>query len=816
MWRARRVSGALLLCRCAMFGAWAMALGFGSARAQGPYDDPNTAEGWALPQIARSEMADFNERCGTPALNPKDENEARWDSDCRKLSVRFLQDLLTRPPWRETIPFSGIQIKGARIVGDIIDLENAKLVRSIAILDSRIDAPINLVRARTDSLIWLDGSLMSGGFDASGLRSESDLWLKGSAFKSGVDLGGAKIDGGVDLTGVRIEGRLDLTDAKVGGQLNMLGGSFNGPLMASLLKVGGNLFAPSFGQYRTRFHDVFLLGAEVAGSVTLIGSSFDGVLQAGLLRVDGALSMASDPQNRASFKSVTLTSAKVAGPVVMTGASFDGALEASFLQVGGALGMGSLGQNQISFKKDVNLNGATIKGKLDMSGASFEGTLNADSLEVGGDMSIRSSADNSTRLKDVNLSGAKIRGQFDLSGASFDGALNAQTLKVDGNLFMQSDGQHKSSFKDVVLFGAKVAGNLSMIGANFDGKLIAPLLQVDGNVFMGSLPDQKSSFKEVILTGAKVAGNIDMRGASFSGPLNAGSAQVGGDLLMFDADYADKVDMFFARVGRNLDLRRAGLGDLDLSGATIAAALQLGDMHESPAWKARYGKSGTLNLRNAHAGNLVDAKEGAWPARGQLRLDGFTFGHLGGFEGDHRSETRGQEIRSWDDWARLDPDYSPASYGQLATAFTNAGDRDAANDIRYLGRERQREAACKGGLRGSCLLQSALGSVAGYGIGSYTFRVVPWVLVFWLAGAVLLWWSVPAAKKNGAVWCCCASLAQLLPVITINKELTEFFNDPGRTRLKGWQVFVFSALAMVGLALGTILLLAISGLTHNS
>src|ERR1700750_2771354 len=113
MWRARRVSGALRLCRGAMIGAWALVLGFGSALAQAPYDDPNTAEGWALPQIARSDMADFNERCGTPALDPKDEKDTSWDDDCRKLSVRFLQDLLTRPPWRETIPFSGIQIKGA-------------------------------------------------------------------------------------------------------------------------------------------------------------------------------------------------------------------------------------------------------------------------------------------------------------------------------------------------------------------------------------------------------------------------------------------------------------------------------------------------------------------------------------------------------------------------------------------------------------------------------------------------------------------------------------------------------------------------------
>jgi len=171
----------------------------------------------------------------------------------------------------------------------------------------------------------------------------------------------------------------------------------------------------------------------------------------------------------------------------------------------------------------------------------------------------------------------------------------------------------------------------------------------------------------------------------------------------------------------------------------------------------------------------------------------------------------------WDNWARLDPDYSPASYAQLATAFTNSGDRDAADDIRYLGRERQREAACEGTWpRGSCFLQTVLGSIAGYGIGTYTFKVLPWVLVFWLAGAALLWWTVPAAKHNGAIWCCCASLAQLLPVITINKELTEFFNDPGRIRLRGWQVFVFSALSLVGLALGTILLVAVSGLTHSS
>jgi uncharacterized protein YjbI with pentapeptide repeats len=840
MWKARHVFGALRLRLYAMaiFGTLATWLWLGSAMARELYDDPKIAEGWAWSQIKRGEMADFNKRCHTPALDPKDEKDTRWSDECRQLSARFLQDLLTRAPWREATPFAGIQIKGARIVGNL-DLENAKLIRSVSILDSRIEGDVNLVRAQTDSLIWLDCSVMNGSFAADGLHSESDLLLRsGNMFKSEVSLSGAKIDGKLEMTGTSFFKDVDLTDMKVGGQLNMFGAGFNGVLKATLLKVGGYLFAPSIGENKTRFqNDVFLTGAEITGSVTFIGTSFDGALNAGLLQVGGNLVMNSAAQNKASFKGVDLTGAKVAGSVNLGGASFDGALEAAFLQVGGTLGMASEAPNKASFK-DANLASAKVAGNVLMTGANFEGALNASSLEVGGDLSMQSDAGNRTSFKAVNLNGAKIKGQLNMSGASFEGALEASLLRVDGNLFMQDDAQNKASFKNVILNGAKVAGNVSMIGATFDGALTAGLLQVDGNLFMGSLPGHKASFNDVILSSAKVAGSIYMPdasfknvilkdakaagdiymlGTSFDGALDAASLQVGGDLLMREARYDDKIDMFSAHVGRDLDLRGATLGDLDLSGASITASLQLGGTNESAAWKGKHGKSGVLNLRNAHAGNLVDAKEGAWPAKGQLRLDGFTFGHLGGIEGDRGPKTRKQEIQSWDNWARLDPDYSPASYAQLATAFTNSGDRDAADEIRYLGREREREAACKDGwLRGSCFLQTMLGSVAGYGIGAFTFKVLPWVLVFWLAGASLLWWTVPAAKNRGAIWCFCASFAQLLPVIPINKELTEFFNDPERTRLKGWQVFLFSALGVVGLALGTILLVAVSGLTRSS
>jgi hypothetical protein len=369
-----------------------------------------------------------------------------------------------------------------------------------------------------------------------------------------------------------------------------------------------------------------------------------------------------------------------------------------------------------------------------------------------------------------------------------------------------------------------------LIGASFEGPLFAGLLKVGGNLVMGSLTAEslehfarlagspseykasKVKFKQVFLTGSKVEGNILIPDASFEGAMDATFLQAGGNVDMHDSYYAGQIYMNLAHIGGGLDLSGTGLAGIDLSGASIAADLRLRGVTSTE----KDGIPSTLNLRNAHIGNLIDTDD-FWPASLRLRLDGFSLAHVGEFGGESVRETHKRGMRWWDYWLRLDPDYSPATYAQLATAFTNSGDRDAADDIRYFRREREREIACKESWLGSsCILQRVLGSVAGYGVGSHTFNVIPWVLVFWLAGALLLWWTVPAAKNRGAIWCSCASLAQLLPVIPINKELTDFFNDPERKNLKGWQVFVFSALGVVGLALGAILLIAVSGLTQNS
>ena len=204
----------------------------------------------------------------------------------------------------------------------------------------------------------------------------------------------------------------------------------------------------------------------------------------------------------------------------------------------------------------------------------------------------------------------------------------------------------------------------------------------------------------------------------------------------------------------------------------------------------------------------------AWPAQEQLHLDGFSFNHLGGFEGETEPVMRSRGMDWWDNnWARLDPNYTPAPYAQLAAALTSFGDRDAANEIRYLGRVRERETE-----RGLAFVWSGfLQWVAGFGIGIYTFRVLYWVIGISFLGALYLRTRVKGVRDNhrGFIWCYGASLARLLPVIEINKEFTDFFNDPERKRLTDWQSFIFSAMGIVGWVLGAILLAAISGLTQS-
>jgi hypothetical protein len=118
----------------------------------------------------------------------------------------------------------------------------------------------------------------------------------------------------------------------------------------------------------------------------------------------------------------------------------------------------------------------------------------------------------------------------------------------------------------------------------------------------------------------------------------------------------------------------------------------------------------------------MDARD-AWPPPGHLSLDGFAFDDLGGFEGESGTEMRARGMRWWDNWARLDPKYTPTPYTQLAAALSKSGDPGRERSPLSWPRTRARNALrrCVAlGLRG--VLRAGDGAQMGSGLRNWILQ----------------------------------------------------------------------------------------------
>ena len=184
-----------------------------------------------------------------------------------------------------------------------------------------------------------------------------------------------------------------------------------------------------------------------------------------------------------------------------------------------------------------------------------------------------------------------------------------------------------------------------------------------------------------------------------------------------------------------------------------------------------------LILRNTQVGALQDSSD-AWPP--DLDLEGFKYDRLGGL-GARAQTTCARARRSsgrtgWSGIARSAPSPTRSS----PACCWPPGIVTSAEAIQYAGKVRQR-AEEKGW--GAWLWQSVWGGVAGYGVGLYTFRVLWWVIGLTVLGAVVLWFS-PRARAHGVLWVFGASLHRLLPIVELNKEFKDFFDNPSAGQLR--------------------------------
>ena len=243
------------------------------------------SEAWAWSQLKRGEIADFDRRCGNH--HPQSPT-AQVTQSCREISAHYLVTLLTRDPWRESMPFQGLRITGADIVGDL-NLANAKLIRPLVIDRSRFYGVVDLSQATTDSVLVFKNSIVDGAFHADFLRSEKSVDLSGTNFHLGASLNGATIPGQLRMLQAHFSGQLeddqrralDLGGATIGGAIFLAGSTFLGEFYADSLQAVGIVGSDC------SFRDVNLGGAKITSNLNLTNAAFSGPVSAIYLRVDG-------------------------------------------------------------------------------------------------------------------------------------------------------------------------------------------------------------------------------------------------------------------------------------------------------------------------------------------------------------------------------------------------------------------------------------------------------------------------------------------------------------------------------------------------
>ena len=745
-----------------LFAAAGPALGAAS-------NDKSTLASWILAQIRAGKDVDFNERCGTDKLDPHSTDDPRWAANCRSVDPDILRALLARPGLAESAPH-GVHLRGVRIDGTL-NLDDVQITAAeFTLTDSSLAGDLILTSARLNGWLIIDDTVITGRLNAATALIDRGLVIERKA---------------------AIGGELGLMQTVIGDSLAMADATLTGGMNAIEMQVGSSGLAIQDVEFDG---DVVLAASKIQGAVAIVGSKFKAgkLLNASQAQFDSFFTVL----NSEFSGDVAFLFMKVSGSVALVGVTF---ASGKRLNAGGLRTGTGMAVENVEFDGGVSLDSADIHDHLVMSGVKFP-------------------------------AGA----QFIASGIQIGGTLRFATqTDFGGGVFLAN----ASIGRDLTMPDSRVAPGM---------KFNAVDAQIGGNFLLG-----KAEFGgDVALDRANVRGQVNLEGAKFSpdAVLSVENLHVGQDFYFRYVESTRPINAISLSVGGSFDLSGSTLGGIDLSGASVGGDLRLGGTYSGgkeawTKWAAPDGARPQAMLRNTRVGNLQDDSR-SWDGA-DLVLEGFIYGHLGGVAGVNRQDMRYRSVKWWRNWLRHDPVYSPQPYTQLASVLAASGNSEAASKIRYAGRERQRTELLRGcafwhptaatattappppcdpaGWLGLSVLQVTVG----YGIGSYTFRAVLWTLGLTVAGTIILAFAPGvrgsaylvdrgrAPRQKPLLWCFGAALNHVLPVVTLNPEFNDFFNDSKRERLYAWQQVAFAILALCGWALSFFVIAALSGLTQG-
>lgn len=486
------------------------------------------------------------------------------------------------------------------------------------------------------------------------------------------------------------------------------------------------------------------------------------------------------------------------GEIVLQGARVGGQLDLS------AASVTSLDADMLTVEKgmscnggfrargEVRLYGATVNGQLGFRGAQLanpSGTaLGAQGLNVAYDMLC---TDGFSVQGRVLLSSARIGHQLSLNGAHLANpggtALLAQRLTADAMLCQSGF----TAEGEVNLLGASIGGQL-----NFDhARLANPegwALTAGGVVVGENMTCERLHVDGAVnLTGVHVRGTLNLNGASLAA---LGRQALVGDMLEvgmgmwcgegFTAD--GEVRLLGARIDGQLHFIGASLNNPGGTAVCLEHA-QVGTLVLAPVDNIE----GTVVLTHCKAGTYFDAPAN-WPL--VLDLRGFTYERLEG----------PASISDRLDWlARNASGYVPQIYDQLAAAFRQGGNEEAARTVAVAGQRRRRRTLNFAGKLVSLILDWTVG---------YGYRT--WKAAVWLAVLIpLSAWAftqirmIPAIHGQGPFNSVGYTFDLLIPIADLGQK-----ND---WQPAGDYVYLTWLLRAIGWILTTAVIAAVTGVLRR-
>ncbi|NEP80223.1 MAG: hypothetical protein F6K39_19875 [Okeania sp. SIO3B3] len=601
-----------------------------------------------------------------------------------------------------------IEVKASIFLGDGFKAEG-----EVSLCGATIGAQLlcnggHFCNTEKDALIALSievkaSVFLSDGFKAKGRVSLSEATIGGQLScrqahfcnKEGDALNAENIEvkGDVSLSNdFKAEGRVSLSGATIGGILNCFKCHFS--------NKGKNAF---FAQDIEVKSNVFLRNDfKAEGEVSLSGATIGGVLDCG----QGHFS---NPGKDALFAnsievkaSVFLSdSFKAEGRVILYGANIGGTLSCIKGHFSNP-GKDALFANSIEVKVDVllsndfkaegqvNLSGANIGSKLSCYGGHFSNpgkdALIAQNIEVKADAYLIQDFKAEGR---VSLSGAIIGGTLYCFKCHFSNpgkdALNIQNIEVKADVYLSNDFKAEGR---VSLSGSTIGGKLNCSQGHFSNPgqnaLNIQNIEVKTNIILSN--GFKSEGK-VDLTAANIKGNLDCRNGNFSNEkgtvLSAEGINVEGDILLDKGTFQGNIYLVSARVDDTLSMVKIKQKKVtvplylrllypfikNIKNNPITSLLQ----KEYQRIESHYMK---IDLQFARIGRLRDDEQ-SWPQKNNLNLDGFIYQKLG--TDDNIKVLKDAKTRL--KWLRLQPEFFPQTYEQLAEVLKKEGDPDAATEI---------------------------------------------------------------------------------------------------------------------------------------